>query len=54
MTDKQQLDDDYTDDYDAFEAYKRVYIDGKGVPKEWLEKHYKGFFGYGNQLMGKA
>ena len=48
--------DDYTDDYDAFEAYKRIYIDGKGVPKECLEKYYnKGLFGgYGNLLMGKA
>ena len=45
-----------TNDYDGFEAYKRIYVDGKGVPKKWLEKHYKGhgIFGYGNQRMGKA
>ena len=56
MTDKQQLDDDYTDDYGYFGAYKRIYVDKKGVPKEWLEKHYKGhgIFGYVNQLIGKA
>tara|TARA_B100001939_G_scaffold343502_1_gene356333 strand:+ start:1371 stop:1550 length:180 start_codon:yes stop_codon:yes gene_type:complete len=55
MTNKQQLDDDYTDNYDAFDAYKRIYIDKKGVPKEWLEKHYKGhgLYGYGNELIAR-
>ena len=56
MTNKQQLDDDYTDNYDAFDAYKRIYIDKKGMPKEWLENHFKrhGLYGYGNQLIGRA
>ena len=39
-----------------FDAYKRAYIDEKGVPKEWLEKHYKGhsLYGYGNLRIAKA
>ncbi len=45
-----------SDDTDYGEAYKRIYVDKKGPPKEWLEKHYKGhgIYGYGNTLIAKA
>ena len=45
-----------SNDIDYGEGYKRIYIDKKGPPKEWLEKHYKGhgIYGYGNILIAKA